>query len=96
MRILSSLVVCFWFFQDGDFCFWKAGNSSGYALSPHPASSMSRERERERERHTHTHTHSALKEAPGLFFGWGEVHTRAVGHGHVSSCGGTSSLWVCF
>jgi hypothetical protein len=22
--------------------------------------------------------------------------TRAVGHGHVSSCGGTSSLWVCF
>lgn len=61
MRILSSLVVCFWSFQDEDFCFWKVGNSSGYALSPHPASSISRDRDRE----------SAWKEAPGLFFGWG-------------------------
>ncbi len=63
MRIHSSLVVCFWSFPDGEFCFWKVGNSSGYALSPHPASSISRDRDRDRE--------STWKEAPGLFFGWG-------------------------
>ncbi len=94
MRILSSLVVCFWSFQDGDFCFLKAGNSSGYALSPHPASSISRERER--ETHTHTHTQRLEGSPRVVFLVGGGPATRAVGHGHVSSCGGTSSLWVCF
>ncbi len=63
MRIFSSLVVCFWSFQDGDFCFWKVGNSSGYALSPHPASSILRDRGRDIE--------SAWKGALGLFLGGG-------------------------
>jgi hypothetical protein len=65
VRILSSLVVCFWSFQDGDFCFWRVGNSSGYALS---------RIQRAPYRETETETERALgRKATGLFFGWEEV-----------------------